>query len=170
MGRKRRRIKKKNTFIFILIVLVIVVSIFVFLKMNNDKNLELKRNKLEQDIVKHYNEFVITKRDADIYKLNGDNYTKVGLVGKGQELSLVKKDITYEDEYLKIDGFDNGYYIYYKDLEKIDKLSLSDDRYKNYIVFYIYFFYELINCGNHNLAVFRFYNVYVGCASVNYIR
>ena len=137
MSRKRRkRINKKKIIVFIIIVLILITSIaLICYKLNKDRITEIKQNNLKQDIISHYNKYVVTNKESTIYKLNQDKYTKVGTIAKEEELTLDKIDITYQDEYLKITSFEEEYYIHYKDIDSIKELSTKDTRYKKYIPF-----------------------------------
>lgn len=134
---KRRKKKKKITIILLVLILIVLsASLSIGYKMSNDKKeTKQRQDELKQDIISHYNEYVATNKETDIYKLNNSKYEKVGKVGKGEELTLETKEITYEDEYLKINTFEEEYYIHYKDIDAIEKLSNQDNRYKKYIVF-----------------------------------
>lgn len=134
---KKKKINKKKILICIIVILLLIsIIVFTFYKINNKKYNEQKQNELKQDIITHYNEYVITNKETYIYKLNDSKYTKAGKVGKSQQLTLNKKEITYKDEYLKIDTFEQPYYIYYKDIDIIDELTPNNnDRYKKYIVY-----------------------------------
>lgn len=127
--------KKKLLIVIILSLLLvsIVIGLIIYKKYDDNKKIELNKEKLYQDIVSHYNKYVITNKDSDIYVLSNNEYISSGLISKNQELTLEDIDLSYNDEYLKIEDFD--YYIYYKDIDKIDNLSSIDNRYKNYIVF-----------------------------------
>ena len=127
--------KNKKPLIIILSLSLVLLALLVLGYIINNKELKEKQEKLKQDILSHYNQYVITNQESDIYVLNNSKYQKVGKVGKNQELTLDNKDITYEDEYLKIMDFDKEYYIYYKHLDIIKELSIPSDRYKKYIVF-----------------------------------
>lgn len=129
--------KKKNEKILTIIISIILISIIAILaiKIIQRQNEKLRQDELTKDINSHYNEYIMTNKEADIYKLDNSKYIKVGKIGDNQELTLDTKDITYEDEYLKIKTFEEEYYIYYKDLDIIEKLSPQNDRYKRYIVF-----------------------------------
>jgi len=135
--KKKRKVNKKKLSIFIIIVLVLITAIFfAYYKINKDKQTELNQEKLKQDIISHYNTYVMTNKESDIYILNNKKYIKSGKIGINQELTLNTKDITYEDEYLKINTFEEEYYVYYKDLDIIEELTQDySDRYKKYIVF-----------------------------------
>lgn len=130
-----KRNKKKYFIggILLFLLLCIGIGIVIYKKMDNDKKIELNKEKLYQDIVSHYNKYVITNKDSDIYVFSNNEYVSSGKIGKNQELTLDEINLSYEDEYLKINDFD--YYIYYKDIDKIDNLSNIDNRYKNYILF-----------------------------------
>ena len=137
--RRKRKVNKLKVFLLIIlptIIIGLITSLIVY-KNKEEKKL-LEQTNLKNEIISHYNEYVITKNDSKIYELINDKYTEVGKIGKDQELVLKEKDITYEDEYLEITSLDKKYYIYYKDISKIDsltELSESSQRYKKYIVF-----------------------------------
>jgi len=137
MSRKRRKkINKKKIIIFITIVLILITSIIaICYKINKDRITELKQNTLKQDIISHYNEFVITNKESSIYELNNNKYIEVGTIGKDEEITLDNIEVSYKDEYLKLTTFEEEYYIYYKDIDKTEKLSEQNDRYKKYIPF-----------------------------------
>lgn len=139
MSRTRRRKKgnKKKRIIFILVTIILIISIsLVCLKINSDKIKELKEKELTSDILKHYNEYVVTNKETNLYQLDNEKYTKVGKITKEEELILTKKEITYKDEYLKIENLSDEYYIYYKDIDIIEELSEKEEsRYKKYIPF-----------------------------------
>ena len=130
--KKKRRIKKgvKILFVVFIVIVIVALTVLIYLRQMKLKNDAEYQENLYYDILDHYNEFVMTNKDADIYKFNNNKFVKVGKVGNKQELTLLKKDITYEDEYLKINTFDDEYYIHYKDLDVIEELSKYDDRYK----------------------------------------
>ncbi|MBQ2873319.1 MAG: polysaccharide deacetylase family protein [Bacilli bacterium] len=138
MSRKRRRkgnTKKKVIFLIVTIILIITISIVCF-KINSDRIKELKEQKLTSDILKHYNEYVITNKESNLYKLENNSYLKSGKIAKEEELILTKKEITFKDEYLKIENLADEYYIYYKDIDAIQELSeIEESRYKKYIPF-----------------------------------
>ena len=135
--KKKKRVNKKKISIFIVIILIIITtSLVVIYKINNEKQIELQQEKLKEDINSHYNQYVKTNKEATIYTLNNLDYIETGKIGLNQELTLEDMEITYKDEYFKINTFDDEYYIYYKDIDIIEELSnIENDRYKNYIVF-----------------------------------
>lgn len=135
----RRKINKKRVAILIIILIIIIglITSLMIYKNNEEKRIKSEET-LQKEILSHYSKFVITDKETDLYKLENNNYIKLGKIGINQELVLEEKDITYKDEYLKITSLDNEYYINYKDIKKIDSLSeitKSSTRYKKYIVF-----------------------------------
>lgn len=133
---KKRKVSKKKVSIFSIITLIIIgLIVLACYKVNSNRQKELDKERLQQDILSHYNEYVITNKETDIYTLTNSKYQKSGKIATEQELTLDNKDITYEDEYLKIKTFDKEYYIYYKDIDTIENLSAPNDRYKKYIIF-----------------------------------
>ena len=133
--KKKGNKKKKIIFLIITIILIIAISL-VCLKINSDRIKKLKEQELTSDILKHYNEYVITNKESNLYKLENDNYIKSGKIAKEEELILAEKEITFKDEYLKIESLSDEYYIHYKDIDAIEELSKKEnDRYKKYIPF-----------------------------------
>ena len=128
--------KKNNKIIIICVILLIaIVSITCgFICYSNMK--EKEKNKLirEQinEIKEHYNEFVITNKKTNLYNNKNE---KVGIIEKGIELLLDPIKIDHNTKYFIVKNFDKKYYINYKDVNKIEKITKTDDRYKNYIVF-----------------------------------
>ena len=128
MRRKKSINKGKLTLvILVLIVLLGVIGYFINLGM-----VSLKKEDIIKEINSHYNDFVKTNKECKLYDKD-DN--EVGTVGKGEELSLDKENITSDTKYFKVTTFGEEYYIRYQDVDKIEKLSEVSDRYKNYIVF-----------------------------------
>lgn len=131
---------KRKVLLIVLILLLIVLTVFLVFKVNYDKAKELEENMLKQEqlkdkIIAHYNNYVITNKDIDFYELIDGKYTKVGKISKDEELTLEEQEITYKDEYFKINNFDGKYYVYYEDVEVVEELSSFNNRYKRYIVF-----------------------------------
>ena len=138
-NKKRTGQKGKRKLIIIISILIILITISIMsiigYKMNEEKKIRLNQEQKQKEISSHYNNYVITNKETDLYKLNNDNYEKVGKIGINQELILEKQEITYQSEYFKINSFDDEYYIYYKDIDTIEKLSEHNQRYQKYIVF-----------------------------------
>lgn len=126
---------KKIVVIILSILLLGIIITLLVVRNNHLKTTLQKQEKLEQEIRSHYNEYVMTNKEAPLYERNDKKWTKTGTVGKGQALTLDAKEITYEDEYLKVSTFEKEYYVYYKDLDVIEKIEKPDERYKKYIVF-----------------------------------
>jgi len=134
--KQRRKTKRKGKKIILIIILLIILITFGGLLYYHDKEnkKEIYRTNLQKEISNHYNKYVITIKDSDLYKLENNEYLKSGKIAKGQELTLKEKEITYQDEYLEVSTFDDSYYIYYKDIEKLEELSKISSRHKKYIV------------------------------------
>ena len=124
--------------IMALILVVSVILLFIFgnksLISNNVKNTIDEKNHIE-DVQLHYNKFVKTKNETNLYLLENDKYVEVGKVGKNVELTLDEVNITSDTNYFMISNLDDKYYINYIDVEPIENLSEKNDRYKNYILF-----------------------------------
>lgn len=129
--RKRKKTKNKSIVILILIIIFgIIVSIcYPYIKHGKTK---LDEEYTIKNINNHYNKFVKTNKETNLY--DKDNNI-VGTVGKSVELSLDNIDINDSIKYFKVSDFNGEYYIKYQDVDKIDNLTEINDRYKNYIVF-----------------------------------
>ena len=146
-NKKTRKFSIKKLLIFLIIILLLVISIIIFyqIKEYNQKQEEIKQEekikqeraeqeKLKNDILEHYNKYVVTNDVIDIYKLENNKYIKYGSIGKDQIIELKEIDITYKDIYLPIKEFEN-YYVYYEDITKVEEPQELDLRYKKYIPF-----------------------------------
>lgn len=124
--------KIKWLFVF-LTVSVLIIIIFVFLY-NNTENSKRKINDNSSilDIKKHYNNYVITNKEATLFKQENDQYIEYGKINKEVPLSLEYVIINSNTKYFLINGLD--LYIQYQDVEPIETFEM-DDRYKNYINF-----------------------------------
>ena len=124
--------KKIVCFFGICLFLVLILIVILFF-LNKKKEETLRYNKIEE-IKSHYAKIVILNKDANIYKLEDDEYIECGKISKDQVISLDEVSyIDYTDEYFKTNYFENEYYIYYKDVEKWNELVEYSQRYKNYI-------------------------------------
>lgn len=115
-----------------------VALLFIFgnknLISNNVKKTIDDKNHIE-DVKQHYNKYVITKNETNLYMLENDKFVEFGKVGKNIELTLDDVDITSSTNYFLINNLDGKYYIKYNDVEPIETLSEKNDRYKKYILF-----------------------------------
>lgn len=128
--------KKNKILILILIFLILVSAVFIFLCFDNENNkkekLEQERLEYLQDIKDSYSKYVITTKETYLYD---SNKNIIGRINSGVKIELKDKEINNEeDDYFELKLFDN-HYIYFKDVEKIDKLDEKECYYKNYIVF-----------------------------------
>ena len=118
------------------LLLILVIIGFVILSIyNKNQNIKISQENLYQDIIKHYNKYVITNKEAKLYKKDNNTYTEVGTITKEEELNIDDMELTYKTEYFKINTFKEEYYIHYKSVDKIEELTQENDRYKNYIMF-----------------------------------
>ena len=85
-----------------------------------------------KSIKKEFFPYGKVNKGSGIYFFSNDKYKKIGSFDSEIELSIEKGNDT---EYFKISNFDEEYYVFYKDISKIDSLSSNDSRYKNYIPF-----------------------------------
>ncbi len=134
MGNNSKIKSKKIKSIIFLIVLILIDIILISYKYNSSskyKSLDNNFSKAnEKEIKEHYGKYVKTNKETKIYKKNGIAF---GTIGKDVELTL--NDMSDNSGYFNITDFNNEYYIYYNDVDKIDSLSEKDNRYKKYIVF-----------------------------------
>ena len=134
-SKEKKKNNKKLIFALILLLILSLIGIFVFLHYQKLQNEEAAKIAKKEDILSHYNKLVITNKEANIYTYKDNKYELAGKINKDEELTLDEITITENNEYLKIMTFEKEYYIYYKDIEKIDVLSEESNRYQNYIVF-----------------------------------
>lgn len=135
-----RKKQKKNKFKIIFVIILSLLLIGVLLgtmlygyKIHQFEQIKERQEQKQMEIVSHYNKYVKTNKEVDIYKMENNKYIKSGKIGLNQELILEDKNITYKDEYFKISSFDEEYYIYYKDIDIIDNLKEIGLRYKKYL-------------------------------------
>lgn len=121
--------KKKNkikSIVAIFLAIILIITIYIV----NQKKDTIPNE--TNNIQNHYNEFVKTNKEASLYN---EQETEVGKIGSNVELTLEEQEINSDTKYFKIINFAETYYIKYQDVDVIETLSTSEDRYKNYIVF-----------------------------------
>ena len=132
--------KKKNTKKILIIslsilLILLVISLIYYLNKEHKEQVRLNNIKKEQEIINnisnHYNEFVITNKESNLYNSNNEI---IGIISKNVSLSLDNTLINKDTKYFKVKDFEDTY-IEYSDVEKLDNVVTYDDRYKNYIVF-----------------------------------
>ncbi|MDD3304453.1 MAG: polysaccharide deacetylase family protein [Clostridia bacterium] len=133
---------KKKTIAMFIICLILLIGVIISIYIINKKNQlakehELTLQKQEQllaEIKGKYNKLVKTNKEAKLFSNLDGQYVESGRIGDKIELTLEDMpNITLETKYFKIK--DKEYYIHYDDIDKIEKLSKKDDRYKRYIPF-----------------------------------
>lgn len=134
---------KKVAIVFLILsVFLIGGGIFLSNKEKKDKlkaeekAIEIKKEQekiLLEQIKTSFNQHVKTNKEAKLYNYVDNKYEVVGTVGQNEELELENTEINLNTKYFKIKSL--GYYISYKDVQRIEKLSDVNNRYKNYIVF-----------------------------------
>lgn len=126
--------RKKSRVIIVIMIIIIILGGLGYIAFNyiKENNAKLKKENIIKEINSHYNEFVKTNKETKLYNSNNE---EVGTIGNNVELSLDNETISATTKYFKITTFDDDYYIRYQDVDKIDKLSETDNRYKSYIVF-----------------------------------
>lgn len=127
-SRKNKSNKKLIMFSLLLILIIIIAAVlFTFYSKNNVMPI-LDNSK---EVEKHYNEFVKTNKETPLYN---DKEEEIGKIGKDVELTLNNINMDKDTKYFSIKDIE-GYYIKYTDVDKIDKLTDIDQRYKEYIPF-----------------------------------
>ena len=118
---------KKKILFLVIIILIIAISL---LGVNIIKNYKPKTN-IKEKVKIILNDYVITEKEVDIYKLSNDKYEKIGLISQDVVLHLEK----YNDKYYKLLDFDNEYYIRPDSLTNYNEEIIIQDRHKKYIPF-----------------------------------
>ena len=95
--KRKKRVNKKKIILYITIIIILIAtSMLLVYKINNEKQLKqekMKQENLKQNIINHYNEYVKTNKETDIYTIENSKYIKIGKIGLNQELILEDKDI-----------------------------------------------------------------------------
>lgn len=126
--RKNKNSKKIVLLIVIIFLLLLIGGTGIYFMLNNKDKESAKINYND-----YYSKYVTTFGKVKLYTKENDEYKESGLVGSNVELTLNSDNSN--DGYFNVSDFDSKYYVYYKDIKKIDELSSIDDRYKVYIVF-----------------------------------
>lgn len=138
MRKLKRHIRKKIKFILICTILLIICLISIFyLEYDGKKTLEEAKIAAEKHLVEKitnsYSKYIKVKKGTILYKKEGKKYTKILKVNAEKEFTLKEEKITKNTKYFYIEEL--GYYVKYQDVEKIEKLTEKDLRYKNYLPF-----------------------------------
>ena len=128
---------KKKAILIIILLVVIVLSLLLFLLFIKDNKKEENNNKIQvlENIKSHYNQYVVTNKEAKIYKLENNKYEEVGCISKDIELELLDINIDENTKYFQINMEELKYYIYFEDVDVTNNITTVSNRYKNYIVF-----------------------------------
>lgn len=128
---------KKKAILIIILLVVIVLSLLLFLLFIKDNKKEEGNNNVQvlENIKSHYNQYVVTNKEARIYELNNNSYNEVGVISKNIELELLDINIDENTKYFQINMEELKYYIYYEDVDVTNNITTVSNRYKNYIVF-----------------------------------
>lgn len=124
----------KNKWLLLILVIFIILIVFgpLFYK---HRFFFIESNDITNNIdniKKHYNDYVITNKEAVLFKKNNDQYIESGKVNKGVFLNLQDVVVNSNTEYFLIKGL--NMYISYKNVDPIETFQIND-RYKNYINF-----------------------------------
>lgn len=126
---KNKKRKNNKIIIIISLLLIILIGVIIFIYYSKDNVMPILDN--TKEIEKHYNEFVKTNKESILYN---EKEEEIGKIGKDVELTLNNTNIDKDTKYFSIKDLE-GYYIKYQDVDKIDKLTDIDRRYKKYIPF-----------------------------------
>lgn len=130
MKNRARKNNKKIMLFGLILILIIIIVVAVILTFNNKDTISPIIDNTKE-IEKHYNEFVKTNKESIVYN---EKEEEIGKIGKDVELTLNSTNIDKNTKYFSIKDLE-GYYIKYEDVDKIDKLTDIDQRYKEYIPF-----------------------------------
>ena len=130
MKKRTRKRNRKSTIIIFAITLICIIIISSYFIITNYNQIHTK-NKIKE-ITSHYNEYVVTTKEASLYN---ENKEKVGKLGEGVELTLAEQIINKNTIYFKITNLTDEYYIKYNDVKRIEEITQKNDRYKKYIPF-----------------------------------
>ena len=120
----KKKLEKKSILLFIVIfVFLLSVSAFTLYKY---KEVE-KRKTLIVEINKNYNPYVKIRKDTSLYT---KELEQIGEISKDIDIEI-ERDTQKDFAYYKVK--DTEYYVYYKDVKKIKKLS-EHDTYIHYIM------------------------------------
>lgn len=133
--------EKRNICFGLLIISILLLSAYFIHQKEVQKKIEQKKEqalKIEKETIKEikdvYAKAVKTNKKAKLYKKEKNEFKKVGTVENKVELKLEElSQIHYQNRYLKIKNLE--YYIYYKDIEKMDPPSDVKKDFQNYKAF-----------------------------------
>jgi len=134
-NKKRKSKKKWLTRLLIGILIFSLIGVFGFshyTKIENEKKIKLEQKELSEEISTHYGIYVRTNKETILYDAKEN---EIGKIGKNIEITLQEQEIDYNTKYFVTTDFEQSYYIKYQDVEKIETLSSTNDRYKKYILF-----------------------------------
>lgn len=127
--------KKKGIIITIIFTLIlIIIGIVLFINYQNEQKELKEQQRLEyiENIKNSYNKYVVTKKETKLYNSKKE---EIGKINSNVKISLKEKEIDdIEDDYFELELFED-HYVFFEDVEPIEKLDEKDDYYKNYIVF-----------------------------------
>lgn len=128
----------KKIVIPVVTVLLVVCVSFLYIKISRDneiKNQRREEQKIEEkrrEIVSHYNQYVMTTKETNLYEKIEDTYKEVGTVNEKISLELEEMTLDENVQYFKIK--DLNYYIKYQDVSPIESRNISD-RHRRYVMF-----------------------------------
>ena len=127
--KRKLNIKKVIFFIAVLLIIVLGIVFGVSKLLNNSSN--KSENKVINTKKYTYIKYGSTNNKTNIYIKDNNKFNNIGSIEKGIKLEFSELD----KNYLKINGFDNQYYVKAENINKENTIDEIDNRYKNYIVF-----------------------------------
>ena len=123
-----------KTILAIAFCIILLIGLYIltnsFNKEYTNENEKIKQENIIKEINSSYNKYVKTNKEAKLYTLDNNKYEEIGTISADVELELNEKND--DNEYFSIKGMD--YYINYKNVQKINKISESSNtNYKKYI-------------------------------------
>lgn len=127
--KKRRKLNIKKVVLFIIFIFIVIALIIGSFKIFiSDKETLTKAVNISKYSFIQYGS---VKNTTNIYTKEGNKYNEIGSIEKGFSLEFESLD----NNYLKIKGFDNEYYIDIEYVNEKESIEEEDQRYKNYILF-----------------------------------
>lgn len=133
MRTNKKKKRKLTSIIFAIIILLLISLIFyeLILSNNNKIKLKIREEEIVNIIKSHYQENVITNKEAKLYDLEGN---PIGKINTSVLLVLENIEIDENTKYFKIKDFEDTY-IKYEDVDKAKEKITYDERYQKYIPF-----------------------------------
>lgn len=133
------RKERKKSYVMLVIIPIILLSVIAYMCINyyeKEKKAKEYQTKINE-IKEKFNDNVLTRIKTVLYTKNDNIYVESGKVNENIYLILNKEKSDYNNGYFMIENLSNelekSYFIYYKDIEKIENELEYSQRYKNYV-------------------------------------